>query len=122
MNENTTIVLREYSLTSNRVEETGQTISTYQVAKSLTLENFTSLFDEFLNLGGKGWREGKQVGLQLRFTHRTLQRLAICFCLGVICGLAEQEYTDARNEIAVETAKKIVRMIFEGELEFGPYV
>jgi len=122
MNENTTIVLHEYNHTSSNVEETGQTISTYQVAKSLTLANFTALLDEFLNLGGKGWREGKQVGLQLRFTHRSLQRLAVCFCLGIISGLAEQQYTDPRNETAIETAKKIVQLIAEGELEFGPYL
>lgn len=122
MNENTTIVLHEYNRNSNRVEETGQTISTYQVAKSMSIENFAAMFDEFLNLGGKGWREGKQVGLQLRFTHRSLQRLAICFCLGIICGLAEQQYTDPRNETAIQTAQKVAQMVAEGELEFGPYL
>ena len=122
MNENTTIFMHEYNPTNGRAEETGEEITTYQVAKSLTIENFTALLDEFLNLGGKGWREGKQVGLQLRFTHRSLQRLAICFCLGIICGLAEQQYTDPRNEIAVESAKKVASMVAEGELEFGPYL
>lgn len=122
MNENTTIVMHEYNRTSGSVEDTGQTISTYQVSKSLTIENFAALLEEFLNRGGKGWREGKQVGPQLRFTHRSLQRLAVCFCLGIICGLAEQQYTDPRNETAIETAKKIVQLIAEGELQFGPYL
>lgn len=122
MNENTTIVLHEYNPTSGQVEATGEQLTTYRVAKSLTIENFAAMLDEYLNLGGKSWREGKQVGLQLRFTHRSLQRLAVCFCLGIICGLAEQQYTDPRNETAIETAKKIVQLIAEGELEFGPYL
>jgi len=51
-----------------------------------------------------------------------LQRLAICFAFGIIAGLSEQEYTDARNETAVETAKKIKQMIDQGELPFGFYI
>ena len=121
MNE-ISIVLHEYNDTSDRVEERVQQFSVFQIARSLTLEQFTELLDAFLNLGGKGWREGKAVGLQLRFTHRSLQRLAVCFCLGIICGLAEQQYTDPRNETAIATAKKIVQLIAEGELQFGPYL
>ena len=79
-------------------------------------ENFTALFDDFLNLGGKDFREGKEVGLQLRFTHRTLQRLAICFAFGIIVGLSEQEHTDARNETAIQTAQKVANMLEAGEL------
>ena len=73
-------------------------------------------------MGGKDFREGKQVGLQLRFTHRTLQRLAICFAFGVIVGLSEQEHTDPRNETAIQTAKKVAQMLAEGEFPFGLYI
>jgi hypothetical protein len=72
--------------------------------------------DEFLNLGGKDFREGKEIGLQLRFTHRTLQRLVICFAFGLIAGLSEQEYTDPRKETAIQTAKKISKLLEDGEL------
>jgi hypothetical protein len=58
----------------------------------------------------------------LRFTHRTLQRLAICFAFGIIAGLSEQEHTDPRNETAIQTAKKIKAMIDKGELLFGLYI
>jgi hypothetical protein len=78
--------------------------------------------DEFLNLGGKGYREGKEVGLQLRFTHRTLQRLVVCFALGMIAGLSEQENTDPRNETAIQTAKKLVQLMESGELPLGLYI
>jgi hypothetical protein len=122
MDDNNTIKIREYNSDTSRNEETGETISVYTLAKSLTLENFASMLDDFLNLGGKGFREGKEVGLQLRFTHRTLQRLVVCFAFGLIAGLSEQEYTDARNETAIQTARKLVKLMEVGELPLGLYI
>ena len=117
-----TIVLKDWNSESGRIEETGETISTYTVARSLTSDNFAALLDEFLNLGGKDFREGKEIGLQLRFTHRTLQRLAICFSFGLISELSEQDFTDPRNETAIETAKKIAQMLEDGDLPLGLYI
>jgi hypothetical protein len=122
MIENKTIHLRAYNSETGRNEETGETLNTYQIAKSLTTENFASILDEFLNLGGKGYREGKEIGLEMRFTHRTLQRLVICFAFGMIAGLSEQEYTDPRNETAIQTAKKVVQLIEANELPLGFYI
>jgi hypothetical protein len=122
MNENHTIIMRAWDSETGRNVETGEQLSTYQVAKSITVENFAALLDDFLNLGGKGFREGKQVGLQLRTTHRTLQRQVICFAFGLIAGLSEQEFTDPRNETAIQTAKKITQMLEAGELPFGMYI
>lgn len=120
--EETTIQIRGWNSTTSTMEETGETVSIYTVARSMTMDNFTKLFDEFLNLGGKQYAEGKIVGQRLRFTHRSLQRLVICFVFGIIAGLSEQEYTDARNETAIQTAKKIKKMIDQGELPFGLYI
>jgi hypothetical protein len=122
MDDNNTIKIREYNSDTSRNEETGETISVYTLAKSLTPKTFASLLDDFLNLGGKGFREGKEVGLQLRFTHRTLQRLVVCFAFGLIAGLSEQEYTDQRNETAILTAKKLVQLMEAGELPLGLYI
>jgi len=122
MDEKSTIKIREYNSKTSRNEETGETIDVYTLAKSLTIENFAAMLDDFLNLGGKGYREGKEIGLQLRFTHRTLQRLVICFAFGMIAGLSEQEYTDPRNETAIQTAKKVVRLMESGELPVGLYI
>lgn len=122
MDDKDTIKIKAFNSETSRNEETGETISIYTIAKSLTLETFTSLLDDFLNLGGKGYREGKEIGLQLRFTHRTLQRLAICFALGMITGLSEQVYTDQRNETAIQTAKKVVQLMESGELPVGLYI
>jgi hypothetical protein len=122
MDDNNSIKLKAYNSETSRNEETGETISVYTLAKSLTLESFASMLDDFLNLGGKGFREGKEVGLQLRFTHRTLQRLAVCFAFGLIAGLSEQEYTDPRNETAIQIAKKVVQLMEVGELPVGLYI
>jgi hypothetical protein len=122
MDDKATVKITAYNSETSRNEETGETISVYSLAKSLTLENFASMLDDFLNLGGKGYPEGKDVGLQLRFTHRTLQRLAVCFAFGLIAGLSEQEYTDPRNETAILTAKKLVQLMEAGELPLGLYI
>lgn len=120
--EDTSIQLKAWNSTTSMTETTGESISVYTIARSMTLHNFTKLFDEFLNLGGKQFREGCLVGQQLRYTHRSLQRLAICFSFGIIAGLSEQEFTDPRNETAVETAKKVKQLIDQGELPFGLYI
>jgi len=122
MNESTIIVLKEWNPVTYHYEATGQTISTHQIARSMSSENFTRLFDTFINLGAKGFAQGKEMGLQLRFTHRTLQRLAICYMLGVIVGLSEQGHSDARNEEALSTAKKIADMVAKSELPTGLYI
>ena len=122
MDEKNTIKIREYNSKTSRNEETGETIDVYSLAKSLSIENFAAMLDDFLNLGGKGYREGKEIGLQLRFTHRTLQRLVICFAFGMIAGLSEQVHTDPRNETAIQTAKKVVQLMESDELPLGLFI
>jgi len=122
MNKDKTIKLKDWNSDCSRLEETGECLGTHQVAKSLTSENFAALLDEYLNLGGKDLYEGKEIGLQLRYTHRTLQRLAICFVFGIIVGLSEQEYTDARNETAIQTAQKVAEMLEAGKFPLGLYI
>ena len=122
MDKATNIQLLQRNPETGREELGGETINIYALARSMTPENFTKLFDQYLNLGSKSFSEGKQIGLNLRTTHRTLQRLAICFALGLVIGLSEQQYSDARNETAIETAKKLARMVENDELPLGSYV
>ena len=122
MNNSTIIVLKDWNSKTYHYEPIGQTISTTQIARSMTPENFTRFFDTYINCGAKGLAEGKEIGYQLRFTHRTLQRLALCFALGVIVGLSEQEHTDARNDTAIQTGKKLAQMVEDGELPMGFYI
>jgi hypothetical protein len=122
MNENNTIHLKDWNSETGCNVDTGESLSVYCLAKSLTPSNFASLLDDYLNLGGKGYREGHQIGLEMRYTHRTLQRLVICFAFGLMVGLSEQEFTDPRNETAIQTAKKIAQMLADGELPVGLYI
>jgi hypothetical protein len=122
MSDETKIYLKDWNSESHMTEPTGEVISIYTIARSITPLNFAKLLDNYLNLGGKGFGEGKLVGLHLRHAHRTLQRLAVCFALGLITGLSEQEYTDARNETSIETARKIAQMVRKGELPTGMYL
>ena len=119
---NNTILIKQWNAETNMREPTGEEISIYKVAKSMSAENFAKLFEDYLNLGSKQFQEGRLIGLHLRHTHRTLQRLAVCFALGMIVGLSEQEYTDARNETAVESAKLIAELLRKGQLPLGFYV
>jgi len=122
MLDNTTIRLKVTNPDTGCAEDSGETLSIYQLTKAMTPANFATLLEDYLNRGGKGFREGKEIGLQLRSTHRTLQRLMICFALGLIVGLSEQEYTDPRNETAIQTAKRIATMLSQGDLPVGPYI
>ena len=122
MNSNTVIQLKEWNMETRKTELTGEVVSIHRLASSITPENFARLFEKYLNLGGKQLEEGRLIGLHLRRSHRTLQRLAVCFALGMILGLSEQEYTDPRNAAAIETAKKLARMVNESELPMGFYL
>ena len=122
MKDTNTIVLKAWNAETHMSEPTGEVVSIYAVARSITPEKFARLLDNYLNYGGKGFNEGRLVGLHLRHTHRTLQRLVICFALGLIMGLSEQEHTDARNQTAIETAKKLAQMMREGELPMGMHI
>ena len=119
---NNTIQIKEWNAETRLREATGEEISIYKVAKSLTMETFAKLLEDFLNLGGKQFQEGQAIGRYLQHTHRTLQRQAICFALGMIVGLSEQDYTDARNETAIATAKMLAQMVKEGKLTLGFYL
>ena len=122
MKDTNTIALKARNSETHKSEPTGELVSIHVIARSITPEKVARLLDNYLNYGGKGTNEGRLVGLHLRHTHRTLQRLVICFALGLIMGLSEQEHTDARNQTAIETAKKLAQMMREGELPMGMHI
>lgn len=95
------------------------TFSPTAVAKAMELEDFAEVLQEFLNYGFKEYADGYAVGHRCRRAHRTIQRSIIAFALGIIAGISEQEYTDARNETAIETAKKLHDMVANGDLPVG---
>ena len=121
MNHNT-IHITQWNAERRCCEATGDEISIHKIARSMTSETFAKLLEDYLNLGGKQFREGQVIGQRLKHTHRTLQRQVICFALGMIVGLSEQDYTDARNKTAIETAKLLAQMVKDGKLPLGFYL
>lgn len=122
MNRDSIVQIKDWNSAIGTVTFTGNILSSFTIARSLTPDNFARLFEDYLNLGAKGFQEGKQAGLKLCKSHRTLQRLAVCFALGLIVGLSQQEQTDIRNGAAIQTAKKLVAMVEQDELPLGMYI
>lgn len=118
MSEKSEIQLREWNYDTNKWDDKG-TVSTYTIVRSIKPEQFTYLLSEYINVGMKDLGEGKRVGTEFQSEHRTLQGSLFRFCMGVIIGLSKQQYTDARNEIPVATAKIISDMVDKGELKLG---
>ncbi len=101
---------------NEKIETTTSTI-----ARNITSEDLANIIDDHLN-GLYNQEAGMMVGVKLRNTHRTLQRLAVKFALDLLYGISQQDYTDARNQQAIETAKKIRQMVDNGELPIGYYI
>lgn len=95
-----------------------QPVSLWKLVRAVSVDNVTRFLDDYLNAGGKRERDGKEIGLRMRNTHRTLQGNLVMWVLGILAGISEQEYTDARNENAIKTAKKITR-IMQGQSPDG---
>ncbi len=116
MTDKTTIHLKPWESTTG-----VETISIYLVARSLTAQNFAARWTNTSTWGARATgRAGRSVW-NCAAPH-TLQRLVICFALGLIAGLAEQEHTDPRNATAIQTAKRIAAMLQNGDLPLDPYV
>ena len=95
---------------------------TRTIAHSLDDETMAELLSDYANTGAKGMTSGERVGEHLTHTHRTLQRLVVCWAIGILKSLGGQKYTDARNESAIETARKIGAMYDSGELPLGRFI
>ncbi len=118
MGEKWEIELKRYNYDTHETDSLGK-VNIYDIVRSMTKENFIYLLSEWVNVGMKDQRNGEEVGIAFHCEHRTLQASFFRWCLGFIVGLSKQEYTDARNETAVKSAKKIAKMLEDGELEMG---
>src|SRR3990170_3860127 len=55
MIEHKTIHLKTWNNETSRNEDTVEALNVYNLAKSLSPDNFAALIDDYLNLGGKGY-------------------------------------------------------------------
>ena len=115
------VTLTKYDYDMKKTVVVAET-DTRTIAQSLDTETMAKLLSDYVNSYGKGMREGECVGDALTHTHRTLQRLVVCWIIGILKELGEQEYTDARNETAIETARRIGEMYDDGALPLGQFL
>lgn len=89
-------------------------------AKHLTPAELVCFLEARCNSFSTDYRQGKEVGKALEFSHRTLQASIFRYVLGIAVGIGNGEGgTDARNEQAVLCAKEISRMVESGVLNIG---
>lgn len=110
------IVLKKY--TDEGWVDAGET-SIYDLKHSLSYEDIGKLLEEKLNNFDNKFKKGEEVGKQLGAIHCSLQGELIRFFLGVLCAMATPNFVDARNEVPVETCRKIKAQIESGNLKTG---
>ena len=107
---------------TNPHSEEEVSINTYYLVQKLGPEEMAALLSDFCNQGAKGYATGVQVGKTLTREHRTLQRLVITMAFGILVGISEQAYSDARNAEALASALKVKQLLEEGQLPLGLYL
>lgn len=120
----TEVELLSWNYDTKQSESKG-VVNLWLLAKNLNVKQFAAVLDDWLNSGGKGFRDGAEIGKLMTQSHRTLQGLFIQWCLGLIIGFAKNSdprWTDPRNEVAVRTAIKIKDLYEAGELENQPFI
>jgi hypothetical protein len=102
-------------------EKTGEVeISIGDVAHALREdEKFAEMLGDYMNCYCNEYKKGQEIGKLLQSQHRTLQGSLARLLLGMLVGIGDTEYFDARNEKAVALGKQLKAMIDSGELNFG---
>ena len=107
-----TVELSHYDYDAKETVQDGE-VSVRAFAKAIDNAQFSELLDNFCNSYSSSFSAGREVGLQLRETHRTIQRSIIVELVGILSGLSEQTHSDARNAEAIRLAKKIAALYEE---------
>lgn len=89
------------------------------IPRKLTPSQMASFLEDYGNNMLIDYKTGVEIGQELQNSHRTLQGTIFRVLLGIIVGLSEEKWTDPRNEIAIENAKKIAKMLEDGTLKMG---
>ena len=106
------------------IAEDVATVSINRVGRSLVdePEKLAQLIGVVMNSFGNPATFGDEVGEAMRTEHRTIQRAIVVWLFHAIAGISKQEYTDARNEYAIDAAKKLVQMLQNDEFNFGSFI
>jgi hypothetical protein len=113
-----TVPVKEVSVDEN-FKQTAE-IYIGDVARALRDdEKFAEMLGDYMNCFCNEYRKGQEIGKLLQSQHRTLQGSIARLLLGMLVGIGDTEYFDARNEKAVALGKQLKEMIEKGELNFG---
>jgi len=105
--------LKRYDSKTWSYVETGEVVDLHALSHSLSAEQLASLLSDWANAGGKGQKEGREVGRALSREHRHLQHLVVQMCIGILHQMGLQKWTDERNEFAIKTCQKISRFLVD---------
>lgn len=94
-------------------------LSVRDIAKVITNEQFAEMLGDYMNCFCNEYNKGQEIGKLLQNQHRTLQGSVARLLLGMLVGIGDTQYFDARNEKAVALGKQLKAMIESGELNFG---
>jgi len=92
------------------------------IAGKLTIPQFVKLLDDWMNwISVNETRRGLSAGIYATRLHRTIQRSIIGLLFAMIYGLSLGG-TDARNETAIKSCRKIAELMDEYELSIGAFI
>jgi hypothetical protein len=113
-----TITPKSYNFETKAYDE-KEPVSIHELTSGMGIDEMVAVLSEWCNKGGKDFHVGLKMGNKLEFEHRTLQGLIGRLCLGILVGLGNQQFTDARNEAIVALGKQLETMINDGTLKMG---
>lgn len=99
--------------------ETPVEIPVRYLRDHITEEQIVDFLDDYMNQFCDEYKKGQRMGKMLQRSHRTLQGSICRLLVGMLVGMGDTEYFDARNEKAVALGKQIKAMIESGEMNFG---
>lgn len=102
------------------IDETD--VSLYGLSKTLTAPMIASIFENWANsMSRNPKRDGEIVGRLLSTAHRTLQGCAVNFFISVLISF-DTAWSDPRNDVAMDTCRKIKALVDRGEIKWQPFI
>lgn len=100
------------------------TVSSYQLGKQATIEFVFNVLETMINsFSFYPQTQAKKFAELVKMSHRTLQGGMINFFLAVIYWYGKNNnWSDARNEIALESSHKIVKDLDDATIQYQPLI
>jgi len=99
--------------------ETPVEVPVRYISDHITEGQIVDFLDDYMNCFCDEYKKGQRMGKMLQRSHRTLQGSICRLLIGMLVGMGDTDFFDARNEKAVALGKQIKAMIETGEMNFG---